>query len=138
MFTLNQCVQTLSCNCYSFLKITMMLINISKQYPVTYLPTTLVDSLENKNSELTDIDSAKESLEAKESYLDRCRIVCNEISLISNIFKILQVVDEEGVVSVAPGEEKKLMSTFKDKHFEELFVCWQRSILINCSQKSRI
>lgn len=119
MFTLNQCVQTLSCDCYSFLKITMMFINISKQYPVTYLPTTLVDSLENKNSELTDIDSAKESLKAEESYLDRCRIVCNEIFLTSNIFKILQ-----GVVSVALGEKKKLMSTFKDQHFEELFVCY--------------
>ena len=35
------------------------------------IPTALVDPLENKNAELADIDSAKESLEPEESYLDR-------------------------------------------------------------------
>ena len=49
------------------------------------IPTTLVDSLENKNAELADADSAKESLEPEGSYLDRYGVASNETSLISNI-----------------------------------------------------
>ena len=84
------------------------------------IPTTLVDSLENKNPELADVDSAKERLKPEESYLDRYRIVSNETSLISNILEIPEEADKEGVVSVAPEEGKKLMSIFKDKYCEEL------------------
>ena len=85
------------------------------------IPTTLVDSKENKIAELTDVDSAKENLEREESYLDRYRVVSNETSLISNILKIPQELDKEGVVSVAPGERKKPMPIFnKDKYCEEL------------------
>ena len=64
------------------------------------IPTALIDSLENKNAELADVDSAKESLEPEGSYLDRYGIASNKTSLISNILE----VDKEGVVSVTPGE----------------------------------
>ena len=84
------------------------------------IPTALVDSIENKNLELADVDSAKESLELEASYLDRYRIVSNETSLISNILEIPEEVDKEGVVSVAPWEGKKPMSIFADKYCEEL------------------
>ena len=70
------------------------------------IPSDLIDSLENKNAELADVDSAKESLELEESNSARCRIVSNETSLISNILEIPDEVDKEGVVSVAPGEGK--------------------------------
>ena len=73
------------------------------------IPTALVDSLENKNADLADVDSAKESLEREESYLDRCRIASNERFLISNIREIPEGADKETVVSVAPGEGKKPM-----------------------------
>ena len=63
----------------------------------THIPTALFDSLENKNAELADVDSAKESLELEESHLDRYRIVSNETSLISNILKIPEEVDKEVV-----------------------------------------
>ena len=85
------------------------------------IPTTLVDSIENKYAELTDVDSAKESLEPEESNLDRYRIVSTETSLISNILEIPEV-DKEGVASVAAGEGKKPMSIFKDKYCEELVI----------------
>ena len=58
----------------------------------------------------------KESLELKDSYLDRYRIVSNETSLIFNILKIIllkiilqysEEADKEGVVSIAPEEGKK-------------------------------
>ena len=58
----------------------------------------------------------KKSLELKDSYLDRYRIVSNETSLIFNILKILllkiilqysEEADKEGVVSIAPEEGKK-------------------------------
>ena len=52
------------------------------------IPTDLVDSLENENAGLADVDSAKESLEPEESNLDRYRIISNETSLISNILEI--------------------------------------------------
>ena len=84
------------------------------------IPTDFVDSLENKNAELADVDSAKENLETEESNLDRYRIVSNETSLISNILEIPEEVDKEGVVSIAPGEGKRPMSIFKDKYCEEL------------------
>ena len=80
----------------------------------------MVDSLENKNAELADVDSAKESFELEQSNLDRYRIVSNEISLISNILEIPEKVDKEGVVSIATGEGKKPMSIFRDKYCEEL------------------
>ena len=95
------------------------------------IPTALVDSLENKNAELADVYSTKESLEPEESYLDRYITVSNETSLTSNILEIPEEVDKEGVVSVAPGEGKKPMSIFKDKYCEELekfngiFLCRQ-------------
>ena len=82
------------------------------------IPTALVDSLENKSAELADLDSARESLELEESYLDRYRIVSNE-TLISNILEIHEDVDKEGVVSVAPGKGKKPMPIFKDNYCEE-------------------
>lgn len=70
---------------------------------------------------MADVDSAKESLEREESYLDIYRVVSNETSLISNILKIPQELGKEGVVSVAPGERMKSMSIFnKDKYCEEL------------------
>ena len=68
---------------------------------------------------MADVDSAKESLEREESYLDIYRVVSNETSLISNILKISQELGKEGVVSVAPGERMKSMSIFnKDKYCE--------------------
>ena len=90
----------------------------------------MVDSLENKNAELADVNSAKESLEPEESYLDRYRIASNKTSLISNILEIPEEVDKEGVVSVAPREGKKPMSIFADKYCEELafphlFLTWK-------------
>ena len=70
---------------------------------------------------MADVDSAKESLEREDSYLDIYRVFSNETSLISNILKIPQELGKEGVVSVAPGERKKSMSIFnKDKYCEEL------------------
>ena len=43
------------------------------------IPTVLVDSIENKNAELADVDSLKGNLKPEEeSYLERCRIVSNE------------------------------------------------------------
>ena len=84
------------------------------------IPADCVDSLENKNVELADVDSAKESLEPEESNLDRYKIVSNETSLISNILEIPEDVDKEGVVSIAPGEGKRPISIFKDKYCEEL------------------
>ena len=74
------------------------------------IPTTVVDSLGNKNTELADVDSAKESLEPEENYLDRYIIVSSETSFNSIILEIPQEVDKKGVVSVAYVEGKDYVS----------------------------
>lgn len=90
-------LQFLKCNNDLYKDITIVPSNI---------PTTLVDSLGNKNAELADVDSAKESLEPEENYLDRYTIVSSETSFNSIILEIPQEVDKEGIVSVASVEGK--------------------------------
>ena len=103
-----------------FLKVNNDLYKDDTTVPSNNIPTALVDSLENENAELADVDSAIENLELEASYLDRYKIVSNETSLISNMIEIPQEVDKEGVISVAPEQGKKPMSIFKDKYCEEL------------------
>ena len=101
--TVLRLLQFLKANNDLYKNVTILFSNIS---------TVLVDSLENKNAELA-VDSAKKSLELKDSYLDRYRIVSNETSLIFNILKILlqysEEVGKEEVVSIAPEEGKNFL-----------------------------